>query len=164
MKRDFDRVGRWEQTEDVLQNASLRLYEALGQVELTDVRHFYRLAALQIRRELIDLARHYQGPLGMGANHATARAHHPDQSAAAPLFDRAEFSADPQQIQQWGDFHLQVERLPDREREVFELLWYHELPQDEVAELLGLSTRQVKRIWRTAKLKLHDSLADRDTD
>ena len=29
MKRDFPKVGRWEQTEDIVQNASLRLCRAL---------------------------------------------------------------------------------------------------------------------------------------
>jgi RNA polymerase sigma-70 factor (ECF subfamily) len=51
-----------------------------------------------------------------------------------------------------------VETLPANEREVFEMLWYHELSQEEVAQLVGLSVRQVKRIWRSAKLRLHDHL------
>ncbi len=84
MKRDFDAVGRWEQTDDVMQNASLRLYEALDQVAIADVRHFYRLAALQIRRELIDLCRHYQGPLGQGANHYT-QAHAAGGDTSGPV-------------------------------------------------------------------------------
>ena len=71
MKRDFDRLGRWEQTDDVHQNAALRLFEALSDCTISDERHFYRLAALQIRRELIDLCRHYHGPRGVGANHQT---------------------------------------------------------------------------------------------
>ena len=31
-------------------------------------REFLGLATLQLRRELIDLSRHYRGPLGVGAN------------------------------------------------------------------------------------------------
>jgi RNA polymerase sigma-70 factor (ECF subfamily) len=65
-------------------------------------------------------------------------------------------------MQQWSEFHEAIERLPDNEREVFELLWYHELPQEEVANLVGLSVRQVKRIWRAAKLRLHDELRGAD--
>ena len=34
------------------------------------VRDFFRLAAALIRRELIDLARRYSGPMGLGANTA----------------------------------------------------------------------------------------------
>ncbi len=159
MKHDFDRVGRWEQTDDILQNASMRLFEALKHVEIADVRHFYRLAALQIRRELIDLCRHYHGPLGAGANHQSQRRQAPGDGSAQPaLFDRAEVSADPRHMQEWGEFHELVEQLPERQREVFELLWYHELNQEEAAEVLGISSRQVKRIWRDAKLTLHTRL------
>ena len=32
MLRDYPRVGRWEQTDDVLQNALLRLWRALEDV------------------------------------------------------------------------------------------------------------------------------------
>ncbi len=121
--------------------------EALNNVEIADIRHFYRLAALQIRRELIDLCRHYQGPLGLGANHHTQRPVSPNDGTAPLVFyDRAEMSADPRHMQEWGEFHQHVESLPEKEREVFELIWYHELTQDEAAEVLGISTRQVKRI------------------
>jgi RNA polymerase sigma-70 factor (ECF subfamily) len=161
LKRDFDRVGRWEQTEDIAQNATMRLYDALAQVTIEDTRHFYRLAALQIRRELIDLCRHYQGPQGIGANHHTQRGRpeaDAERSQRPPEYEVAEYTNDPRKMQQWADFHECVETLPAGEKEVFEMLWYHELPQEEVARLIGLSTRQVKRIWRTAKLRLHDQL------
>lgn len=159
MKGDFERLGRWEQTDDILQNASLRLFDSLRSVTLADERHFYRLAALQIRREMVDLCRHYQGPLGVGANHHTQRRQaNAEKSAAPPAYDQAEVSADPRRMHEWGEFHRCVGELPEKEREVFEMLWYHELSQQEVAELTGLSTRQIKRIWRSAKLQLHDRL------
>src|SRR5438309_5370437 len=71
MLKGFARVKRWELTDDVLQNAMLRLWTALGQVTPRTARDLYTLAALQIRRELIDLARQYYGPRGMGANQAS---------------------------------------------------------------------------------------------
>ncbi len=163
MKRSFERVGRWEQTEDVLQNASLRLYQSMKDVHIADVRHFFRLAAMQIRRELIDLSRHYHGPQGIGANHAS----HPaggcasdSQGQEVARFEPAAESLDEFQMQQWGDFHRCVSELPDKEREVFELLWYHEMNQEEAAELLKISTRTIKRIWRSARLILHGRLSE----
>ena len=45
---------------------------ALNDVKPALLRDFYRLAAVQVRRELIDLARHYYGPQGHGAHHASA--------------------------------------------------------------------------------------------
>ena len=59
MLKGFARVKRWELTDDVLQNALLRLWTALGQVTPRSARDFYPLAAVQIRRELIDLTRQY---------------------------------------------------------------------------------------------------------
>jgi RNA polymerase sigma-70 factor (ECF subfamily) len=63
MLRDFPRVARWEQASDVRQSALVRLNRALEQSPPATARDFLRLAACQIRRELIDLARHYQGPM-----------------------------------------------------------------------------------------------------
>lgn len=64
MLRDFPRVKRWEDTADIFQNASMRLMRALEDVKPETTRHFYALAALQIRRELLDMARRYQGERG----------------------------------------------------------------------------------------------------
>jgi RNA polymerase sigma factor (sigma-70 family) len=59
MLKGYPVVHRWEETDDVLQDACLRLLKALEVVKPTDCRGFFNLAATQIRRELIDLARHY---------------------------------------------------------------------------------------------------------
>ena len=160
MKRSYERVGRWEETEDVLQNASLRLYQSLKDVYIEDVRHFFRLAAMQIRRELIDLSRHYQGPMGLGANHASVPVggQRNDECGTVAGVEPAAESLDEYQMQQWGDFHRCVSELPDKESEVFELLWYHEMKQEEAAELLNISTRTIKRMWRSARLLLHERL------
>src|SRR5437764_4104695 len=74
MLGDFRRVRRWAETADVLQNALLRLVGALREVKPQTPREFLALATLQIRRELLDLARHYYGPHGMGANQDSAAA------------------------------------------------------------------------------------------
>jgi RNA polymerase sigma-70 factor (ECF subfamily) len=52
----FPQVRRWEETDDVLQNASLRLHRALAEVHPGSARDLLALAARQIHRELIDLA------------------------------------------------------------------------------------------------------------
>ena len=71
MLQQYPGVRRWEQTDDILQNAALRLCRALKKIRPESVHGFVRLAALQIRRELIDLARHYDGPEGAGRHHAS---------------------------------------------------------------------------------------------
>src|SRR5438105_15135958 len=59
MLKSYPAVRRWEETGDVFQNAAVRLVRALNAVTPTNTREFFGLAAEQIRRELIDLARHY---------------------------------------------------------------------------------------------------------
>jgi RNA polymerase sigma-70 factor (ECF subfamily) len=71
MIRDFPRLRRWEQTDDVFQTAAMRFYRSLGEVKPDSVRGFFGLATTQIRRTLIDLARQHFGPEGLGAKHHT---------------------------------------------------------------------------------------------
>ena len=56
------------------------------------------------------------------------------------------------------EFHTQVGKLPDEEREVFDLIFYLGLEQAEVAKRLGVSVPTVRRRWRAAKERLHDLL------
>jgi RNA polymerase sigma-70 factor (ECF subfamily) len=156
MLRSYPRVHRWEQTDDVLQNAALRLHRTLGEIALATPRDFFRLAALNIRRELLDLAKHYYGPLGHGAKHATLP---PGESGTGvDPADRADLSSEGSRLATWGEFHEQISALPEEEREVFDLLWYQGLSQAEAAQLLGVSQRTIKRRWQAARLRLHEAL------
>jgi DNA-directed RNA polymerase specialized sigma24 family protein len=111
------------------------------------------LAALQIRRELLDLARHYYGPLGEANNHASVAPGGASTSSPGPVAVAAG-SHDPSQLTRWTDFHQFAGSLPEPEREVFDLLWYQEVSQEEAATLLGVDVRTVQRRWRAARLSL----------
>lgn len=160
IKDSYPGVGRWEQTEDVCQNASMKLYDALRDVELNDARHYFRLAAKKIRETLLDLARHYQGPLGSGANHASIPPRSPNESFAASPLDAGEMTNNPRQVAEWTEMHKMIEMLSDESKEMFDLLWYHEFSQEEAAKLIGLSVRQVKRRWRDAKIQLAEKMGN----
>lgn len=119
-------------------------------------RHFLALAALQIRRELIDMARRLRGP----RNHAAHHASWPDRDPDAPAVpEPADDTLDPGRLAEWGELHEGLANLPDEEREVCELLWYHGLAQAEAAELLGVSERTVKRRWQAVRLRMHEIVA-----
>ena len=159
MLKGYPNVHRWEQTDDVLQNAAIRLHRTLQQLTVQTPLDFFRLAALNIRRELLDLAKHYYGPQGQGAHHATwspgdSSATRSDSGLAAP----PDPSGDPARLAAWGEFHEQIGSLPDEEREVFDLIWYQGLSQAEAAELLNVSERTIKRRWQAARLKLHEAM------
>jgi RNA polymerase sigma-70 factor (ECF subfamily) len=152
MLRDYPGVRRWEETGDVCQNAVLRLHRALADVAPATVRDFFRLAAVQIRRELIDLARRYAGPHGLGRHHVTPNG--PDAVAPEPPDE----THDPANLAAWGEFHRRIDALPPDDRELFDLLWYQDLSQVEAAALLGLSERTLRRRWQAARLRLHEAL------
>jgi RNA polymerase sigma-70 factor (ECF subfamily) len=152
MLGDFRRVRRWTETADVLQNALLRLVGALREAKPQTSREFLALAALQIRRELLDLARKCYGPHGIGANHASAAAAGPN---AATPGEKGDLSHEPCSLAQWTELHQQIGALPDEEREVVGLLFYQGLSQAEAAEVLNVSVRTVQRRWHAALCTLH---------
>jgi RNA polymerase sigma-70 factor (ECF subfamily) len=155
---DFTRVRRFEDTDDVLQNSLLRLLRRLEAHTPATAAAFFALAAQEIRRELLDLARHYFGPLGRGRREVPPPDADPTASAAPPAADPGDHTHDPGRLVLWTELHEQVERLPDAERAVFDLLWYHGLTQREAAAVLGVSVPTVQRRWLDARLRLRDVL------
>jgi RNA polymerase sigma-70 factor (ECF subfamily) len=156
---DFPRVHRWEDTDDVLQNALMRLLRALEAVTPETVADYFRLATQQLRRELIDLARHYYGPEGSGAHHSSLGSDGGSSDAPGPVATKADSSSNqPDRLAAWAEFHERVAALPEPERAVFELLWYHGLTQAEAAEVLRISVPTVKRRWLAARLGVQDAL------
>ncbi len=160
MLKGYPRLKRWEETGDVLQNALLRLSRALEAVTPPSLRDYYRLATLQIRRELLDLVRHHFGPHGDAGKHQTGG---DDLSGASapPAYERSDVTHDPGELAAWGEFHRQAAALPAEEQEVFDLLWYQGVTHVEAAAVLGVSAKTVKRRWQAACLKLHDALGGR---
>jgi RNA polymerase sigma-70 factor (ECF subfamily) len=147
MLRGFPAVRRWTGSDDVLQNATLRLLRAMQEVSPDSTAKFFGLATKAIRRELLDLKRHYCGPQGMGAHHQTDG---PDRPAREPV----DPAPGPDELEEWCEFHAQVERLPAEERAVVDLHFYQGLSKAEAAELLGVDIRTVQRRWNAALQRL----------
>jgi RNA polymerase sigma-70 factor (ECF subfamily) len=160
MLRDFQRLKQWEQTDDVFQSAMVRLQRALQDVTPPSLRDFYRLGALQIRRELLDLARHYSAGQAAGQQPARPRGVPDLQASSAPQPEPSCDTFEPKNLAAWSDFHREVDALPEEEREVFDLLWYQGLGHTEAAALLGVSARTVKRRWQSACLQIYKVLGD----
>jgi RNA polymerase sigma-70 factor (ECF subfamily) len=148
------RLLRWVRPSDVFQNALLRLQRALQEVRPVSLLEFYRLAAVQIRRELIDLARHYYGPEGPAAREENEIR----RVGPAPLPEPVDCRDEPSQLACWCEFHEQIEKLPEDQREVFDLVWYQGLTHAEAADLLHVCTKTVQRRWQAACLKLYQVL------
>ncbi len=152
----YPRLRRWEETSDVFQTAVVRLHRSLSEVQPDTVKGLFGLAATQIRRTLIDLARHHYGPQGGATNHQSdvGFANEDDR-----LVDRQTGRSEPPEtLQSWADFHEAVENLAEQEREVFVLVWYGGVAQREIADLLGVSIPTIKRRLRSARLRLYELL------
>jgi RNA polymerase sigma-70 factor (ECF subfamily) len=153
MLRGFPNVRRWADTDDVLQNSLMRLLHTLQETQPETTRHFANLAALHIRRELLDLARHFRkrlDPPGLAAD---------DRGNAAQVAHADTAVAD--SLDLWSAFHEQVERLPVEEREVVGLTFYHGWTQAQIADLFQVDERTIRRRWRSASLQLTEALGGR---
>lgn len=121
----------------------MRLYRALKAVRPTSVEQFLRLAATQIRRELLDLKRHEFGVnedrvqviFGPGGSTSEAR-----QILDGPPKDAEEDKERRRQRQE--EIDEQVEHLPEEERVVFEQIVYQGLAHKDVAHALGTQNRR----------------------
>ena len=143
MCRSFPNVRDWAETGDVLQSSMMRLLRTLRNMRPATTRDFFNLAAVHIRRELLDLARHYRGknwlpldPHGSSSNDTRRRAE--PAALASDDFDL------------WTRFHEAVDQLPLEEREVVGLIFYHGWTQIRIAQVFHVDERTIRRRWSSA--------------
>ena len=150
-------LRRWTESEDVLQEALLRLDRALKALPIETSKDYLRLAAFHIRLVIVDFARRYFGPEGLATNQVSPNA---DDEATARAEPAGATSDDPARWLAWVELHERIACLPEDEREVVELLWYHGLTQKEAAGILAVASRTVRRRWSSAMIRLGEQLPD----
>jgi len=153
----YPNVRRFDDTDDVVQNALVRLHRALASVAPESPERLLGLAALQIRRELTDLARKHAGPESQAAHHETD-CFHLDGRQRSRVAEAAATTEPSPSLERWTRLHETAAALPDDERKLFELAWYLGARQEEAARILGCSLRTVKRRWEQIKLTLQDAM------
>jgi RNA polymerase sigma-70 factor (ECF subfamily) len=136
------------ETDDVLQSALIRLVRSLKEIRPDSTRSFINLAAVQIRRELLDIAR----------SPAIRQRLTESVSEIGDNDSRLGDSMSVENLDRWARLHEAVERLPTDLREVFGLTLYHGWTQLQIAELLQISDRQVRRLWVDACLNLRSAV------
>ena len=146
IRQDFPRIRNNEETGDLLQKCIIRLLRALQVTKVATPKEFFRLAALQVRRELIDMARR-----PTWVKNAT------DMDAGL-LEEPSDTTHEPVRLAHWTEFHRKAATLPEQEREVFDLVWYQGMTQSEAAAVLHVSVPTIKRRWLSARLRLQSSV------
>jgi RNA polymerase sigma factor (sigma-70 family) len=136
------------ETGDILNDAMLQLVKRVEQGteldRLTCERDFFVMVAQYIRWALLNTANRFA-----------------QQKQVLPGDDLlAGQTAHPFSVEQMTAFHAEVERLPEDQREVFELLYFCDRSYDEAAELLGVHRDTIKRRYRDAKESLKKVLQE----
>lgn len=150
----FPALARRHEVDSIVHETWLRLARAMDTVEPESVEHFFRLAAQKVRQVLLDLIER----AGKDRSHVPFGS---DDRSADP-FTPGGRTYDPARLAVWTEFHQKAAALPDDEKAVFEMHYYLDLPQAEIADLLGVHPRKVSRLWVSATDKLAGSAAGSD--
>ena len=139
-----ERSGHTLETGALVNEAFLRLLRQ-GQVSWKNRSHFFAVAAMMMRRVLIEHARR----LRYAAPHLPL-----DAAAEAGMAEASEARVLDEALWQLSSRHPQV-------RKIVELRFYGGMNESEIAEVLGISVPTVKRRWRFARAWLHRYLSSR---
>lgn len=126
-----------------------RMIKALRSVQPKTVREFFALANQHMRWELNDLARRLDKQVSAQLDHESM-VEAPSDGSSSQLSPKA------MQILE------EIERLPQEEREVFDLVRIQGLSQAEAARLLDVSVKTVHRRVARAVMRLSEKLTGMD--
>jgi RNA polymerase sigma factor (sigma-70 family) len=141
--RNFPRGRDEEESAAFLGAAYRRISRAMDDVRPAGVREFFGLAAPQIRRVLLDLVR--QGNRGVNPRPRLV-----ELDLVGPPADESGTS----RAMLRADVLAAIDRLPAKEREVVDLMFFGGLTLTEIGELFGVHKDTVKRWWASARVKL----------
>jgi RNA polymerase sigma factor (sigma-70 family) len=133
LHRNYPRLTRPPlnlQADEMLSAVVERLIKALREARPADVRQFFSLAAQHMRWELNDIARR------LDEQPAAVELY---EGLAAPSSSESGLTPDARRIL------ATIERLPDEERDVFDLVRIQGMSQAEAARILGVSPMTVMR-------------------
>lgn len=144
--RTFPTVQRRRDEDSVANDLALKLIAALDAgLPAETTADLFRFAGVRLRQLLIDeankLARRGTPVGGVGVAGDSSGGGGPDPATA---------SLDPAVLAEWTEFHRRIERLAPDRKAVFDLLFFYQMPQTEVATVLGLPPKQVSRHWLAA--------------
>ena len=148
----FPELARRHELDSVVHETWVRLLQALDKAEPPTVADFFRLAAHKFRQVLLDMA---QGERRRARREALGLS---GADGAGPAPPAAGTTHDPARLALWTEFHEKVATLGEQERAVFEMHYYLELPQAEIARVLDLHPRKVSYLWVAATEKLGEGL------
>jgi RNA polymerase sigma factor (sigma-70 family) len=147
---DFPALRGRHDLESVVSEVWIRLVGALEATQPQTVEGFFGLVFHKVRQVLLDMAsRQRKDDLRRRTGAPDA-----DDSGGLPAFDKADTTHDPLRLAALTELHGEIEKLPDDQRIVFELHYYGDFSQVEIAQMLKLHKKQVSRLWLAATVRL----------
>jgi len=148
----FAELARRHEVDSVVHETWVRLLQALDKTEPPTVADFFRLAAHKFRQVLLDMA---QGERRRAQREVLGLSGADGEGPAPP---GGSTTHDPARLALWTEFHDKVATLSEQERAVFEMHYYLDLPQAEIARVLALHPRKVSYLWIAATERLGEGL------
>jgi RNA polymerase sigma-70 factor (ECF subfamily) len=134
------------ETDELLNGVVAGLVTALRTVRPPTVRDFFALAAQHMRWQLNDLARRLDQQPALAPLH--------EEGVAAPPSSGSGLTPDARRMLD------AIDRLPEEEREAFNLVRIQGLTYPEAAAVVGVSMKTVQRRLNRARVLLAEQLAD----
>ncbi len=158
----FPSLRRREESDDILQEGTIRLLKSLKEVGPKSVAGLIALAALAIHRASQDLYRSHFGRNPGGTESAPSTARRPRELSIGDegvQREPADDASTPEDLACWSEFHVRLGQLPNQNRHALDLLYYRELRLTHVAEVMGISERQMRRCWHSTQHELRRTAA-----
>lgn len=161
----FRRLRRWEDAEDIFQQASLRLEGMVAACKPNTREALDACLKVCVRRVYVDRARHWFGPNGVGTRHQSRAADRSgEQNELGPVDGAADHNMGPATHAEERDLIEQLDRhltsLPPDLYETVILRLQGGLSASEVAELMQRDESTVRRWYRKALRKLRFMLRE----
>ena len=141
-----ERAGHTLQTTDLVHEAWLRLFAA-DPIAVQDRTHLIALMATQMRRALVDYARHRNAAKGPGAAVRIAL------TAVDPIAARPD-----EDVLAIDEALTALEAVDPRASRMVEMRFFAGLTEHEAADALGVSVATLKRDWAFARAWLYERL------
>jgi RNA polymerase sigma factor (TIGR02999 family) len=145
-----ERTGQTLQTTALVNEVYLRLIDATN-VKWQDRAHFFAISARMMRRILVDFARRRQQQKRGGEINIVSL----EEALPVSSQKTADLVGLDEALKQLAAFNA-------RQSEVVELRYFGGLSEEEVAEVLKISVRTVRRDWRLARAWLYRELSQNE--
>ena len=159
MLNSYNRHAIDEETEGLVAEAYLRLDRSLDDLQPETVRQFFGLAALQMRRHLLDKLRSIHG---RGQEKRPKISSLDPKDASTPGLEVALETP----LAPWSaiDILEALDELDERERDCLTMQHWYGFTHREIANLLQLSTKTIQRSCNMAIIKLNERLRSYRSD